>query len=90
MRKITQEEKQSLSFYTVGKSGSSLTSHNSSAVKSIVDMILSLDVEESFILEKEEWKLKTNPSQRLRNILPNVKISVNRLTDDSGWVITRL
>ena len=83
MKKITFSEAQKLQYvYSPTRSVSK--------IQKVIESIKELNYHECLIIEKEDWVLKTDPRQRLRNIIPEIKISVRTLDDASGWVVTRL
>lgn len=59
-------------------------------LKNIIETIHSLSVDESVLLRRTEWRIKTTPNNYLRQYLLPGSIRVRSLKDDSGWVITKI
>ena len=86
MKKITPEEMSKLQIMNRGYND---TESSRSKVAEIVNEIKNMATGEILLLSNDDWQLKTHPRMRLRNILPDIKISIKTLKDKTGWVIIK-
>lgn len=87
MRVISSEEIQNLRFRSGG------FGKGNEKAKEIYQLIGSLGLGQGVLITKEEWPLKGKPTpSNIRDEYksdPESKFRVQRLEDDSGWVVIR-